>query len=387
MSVIVDLPDIRPSLLLDFANSRRVHPLIQCTRASTATCFGPDGRLRTVAAHVPRIDYDQSTGKCLGLLVEEARTNLLLNSLTMDIGTRGTSATWATTSSVEFPGSLSLLATGMFGVTLSGSAGSVYGGVTATASTSYTFSVYARLMPGSAVDKVRLRLADSDGNNAYSVTTITADRLTLCSVTITTSATANSISWVIGTGGGLMNAELAAYQLEVGAFPTSRIHTAAAAVTRAADLITLDHTLPIKGAIASLVAGLASASTSNAYVWSAINPADSSADHAYFYYPGGTQSTNWWTNKGGVGQSGGSVLGRRQNAAISFDASAKTAAIASGSLFFQDESTKPRDFPGNLSQLFLGRSRANAGFLNGCISRFAVYSGRITNAQLQRLTA
>lgn len=80
MSVIADLPDLRPSLLLDFANSHRVHPLLQCTRASTATCYGPDGRLRTVAANVPRIDYNPATGKCRGLLSEEGRTNLLLQS-------------------------------------------------------------------------------------------------------------------------------------------------------------------------------------------------------------------------------------------------------------------------------------------------------------------
>lgn len=80
MTAIANLPDFRPSLLLDFANSGRVDPRIQCTRASTATCFGPDGKLRTVAANIPRIDYDPATGKRLGLLVEEARTNLWLNS-------------------------------------------------------------------------------------------------------------------------------------------------------------------------------------------------------------------------------------------------------------------------------------------------------------------
>lgn len=83
MSVIDSYPNLRPSLLMDFANSRRVDPRLQCTRASTATCYGPDGRLRTVAANVPRIDFDPVTGRCLGLLVEEARTNLLLQSVNM----------------------------------------------------------------------------------------------------------------------------------------------------------------------------------------------------------------------------------------------------------------------------------------------------------------
>lgn len=77
MSVIADLPDIRPSLLLDFANSGRVHPLIQSTRASTATCYGPDGKLRTLAANVPCIDYDQATGRSLGLFVGRGFSNII----------------------------------------------------------------------------------------------------------------------------------------------------------------------------------------------------------------------------------------------------------------------------------------------------------------------
>lgn len=80
MTAIANLPDLRPSLLLDFANSGRVDPRIQFTRASAATCWGSDGQLRTVAANVPRIDYDPATGKCLGLLVEEARTNYIRDS-------------------------------------------------------------------------------------------------------------------------------------------------------------------------------------------------------------------------------------------------------------------------------------------------------------------
>ncbi len=80
MTTITDFPAIRPSFLLDFANSGRVDPRVSCVRPSTATCYGCDGKLRTVAANVPRIDYDPATGKCLGLLVEEARTNLFTYS-------------------------------------------------------------------------------------------------------------------------------------------------------------------------------------------------------------------------------------------------------------------------------------------------------------------
>lgn len=80
MSVIADLPDIRPSLLLDFANSGRVHPLIQSTRASSAICTGPGGHLRTLAANVPCIDYEPQSGRCLGLYVGNAFANVLTES-------------------------------------------------------------------------------------------------------------------------------------------------------------------------------------------------------------------------------------------------------------------------------------------------------------------
>lgn len=50
------------------------------TRASTATYFDASGTLRTSAINEPRFTYDPATLQPLGLLVEEARTNLLLNS-------------------------------------------------------------------------------------------------------------------------------------------------------------------------------------------------------------------------------------------------------------------------------------------------------------------
>lgn len=80
MSVIADLPDIRPSLLLDFSNSGRVHPLIQSTRASSAICTGPGGHLRTLAANVPCIDYEPQSRRCLGLYVGNAFANVLTES-------------------------------------------------------------------------------------------------------------------------------------------------------------------------------------------------------------------------------------------------------------------------------------------------------------------
>jgi hypothetical protein len=78
-----------PSLDLRFADNKSLvdavtgASLVTFTRASSGTFVGSDGVLQTAATDVPRFDHDPTTGESLGLLVEEARTNLLVNSSTL----------------------------------------------------------------------------------------------------------------------------------------------------------------------------------------------------------------------------------------------------------------------------------------------------------------
>jgi hypothetical protein len=53
----------------------KAQDLITFTRSTTGTYLGSDGLLKSAAINEARIEYDAS-GNCLGLLVEEARTNL-----------------------------------------------------------------------------------------------------------------------------------------------------------------------------------------------------------------------------------------------------------------------------------------------------------------------
>ena len=159
------------TLNLDFTTGT-LDPSITFTRASTATYFDVTGTLQTAAINAPRFDYDPVTHAARGLLIEEARTNLLLNSATL-----GTQSVAVTAQSYA----LSFYGTGT--VTLSG------------AST-------AGPLVGTGVFPQRVSL----------VFTPTAGTLTL---TVT---------------GSVLNA-----QTEAGSFPTSYIPTTAAAVTRAYD--------------------------------------------------------------------------------------------------------------------------------------------------------
>jgi hypothetical protein len=69
-------PSVRPTLDLDFANSKTLDPRITFTRASGGSYVGADGLIKYAGVNEARFDHDPSTGESLGLLIEAARTNL-----------------------------------------------------------------------------------------------------------------------------------------------------------------------------------------------------------------------------------------------------------------------------------------------------------------------
>ena len=89
-------PPAWPSLNLDFANSKSLDPRITFTRSSSGTYIDADGIVQTAIDDEPRFDHDPETGECLGLLIEESRTNYIENSTDFNAGdwtfaTNGTS--------------------------------------------------------------------------------------------------------------------------------------------------------------------------------------------------------------------------------------------------------------------------------------------------------
>lgn len=100
----------RPTLDQRFAKDKSLvdkvsgQNLITFARSSSATYVGSDGLIKTAADNEARFDHDPTTGESLGLLIEEARTNLLANSSGDSDSSYWTKASMASISTVDGPG-------------------------------------------------------------------------------------------------------------------------------------------------------------------------------------------------------------------------------------------------------------------------------------------
>lgn len=381
MSTIIDMPAVRPSLLLDFANSGRLDPRIQCTRASAATYRGPDGRLRTAAANVPRIDYDHATGRCLGLLIEGARTNLAYPSnmptSTVQTTTGVMQANGATkiTSGIEAPdGSL-----GGFAVEGAGVASNNNGannvrivGVAALAG-AHTVSLWIRAQVATSVF---IREASS-GTIFQFATKSTWERIT---ATITTTM-ANQNIIIFSDGGARF--EVFGVQVEEGAFSTSYIPATTAPATRAADSVSLS--VPDLDNECSIVCAFEPRSRSDSWPCAFTVGPESGAAGANVLRVF-CASTNTQARLPGniVIATGAAVVLNDTNRLAVAVSVARSAFALSGVLVGSTVDSFDRS---QLKRLYIGSQGGTGGFLNGCVRQISVYPRALPDAQIRRLTA
>lgn len=100
-----------PSLDLRFTAGGGLDPRITFTRASAGSYFDYTGTLQSAATNVARFDYDPVTLAARGLLIEESRTNLLLNSAVL--GTQSVTVP-ATIQALSFYGTGTITLSGVF---------------------------------------------------------------------------------------------------------------------------------------------------------------------------------------------------------------------------------------------------------------------------------
>jgi len=253
-----------PILDLDFASGEALDPRLSFTRASTGTYFDRNGQLRTAPANQPRVDHDPLTGRPLGLLVEEARTNLLKYSETFAVP-------WLT-SVGAFTGARNTAPNGnnamvWFEEYTATAWRLFYQDVTLTAGVTYTASIFAKI--GTRF-RFTLSLQTASGTtqasfNLKAMTTTTASAgggsvagasiqhvgggIYRCSMTgiAHPTETAGKVQFnLLGDDGSLIYSGsefngiwLWGAQLEAGAWASSYIPTGGAAATRAADVASM----------------------------------------------------------------------------------------------------------------------------------------------------
>lgn len=261
-------PAIRPALDLNFTGSRSVDPGITFSRSGTgnvASYFDEKGVMRFAPSNVPRIDFNPVTGECLGLLMEEQRTNLLTYSEQFDNAAWDKMNSTVTANSTVAPDGSSTA--DMLVENTNTSWHETGNGATLVAGTTYALSIYAK-----ASSRTRVRLA---GRFSASWTSLPIGVFDLLTGTVVTSTGASSAvisdagnGWyrctIFGTtsatvaglvvslvqsgttssytGDGTSGLYIWGAQLEQGSFPTSYTPTTSVQVTRAADAASMTGT-------------------------------------------------------------------------------------------------------------------------------------------------
>lgn len=401
-------PTIRPSLLLDFANSKQVDPRITFTRASTATYFDAQGVLRTAASDVPRIDHDPVTGECKGLLIEEARTNLLRYSEQFDNAAWTKTNVSITADAVVAPdgtltGEKLINAAGQSGTGLFGSSGIYENASSMPSGSMYTMSCYVK-----AGERNTIGLSIADSNFGTGGVIATANLSTL-----TTNNVSNATSTLISAGGGwyrfvvTSTTNLGATgtprcyiydptvgdgssglyiwgaQIEAGAFPTSYIPTTSAAATRAADVARMSGS--------SVLSWYRKDEWTLHTESSSFMPSANYSIVALLNSTGSPHLGRHQTNSRGFGPSvsidagAGSyptdVVVKQAMAARTNDFALST----NGGAVFADTTTG--SVSTNISAFWIGNGPSLTAPLNGHLRRIAYYPKRLSNAELQALTA
>jgi hypothetical protein len=399
------------SLDLQFARTKTLDPRVTFTRASSGTFVGSDGLIKTATTNESRFDHNPTTRESLGLLVEESRTNLLLQSnefnttwtnsnssetATAGIAPDGTNTAWELRDTSD----------------ASAAAHSLTQSVPFTSGNAYTFTVWMKAgtlneggiaIPSAAfgavlINRINLSTGAVISTSVNSTTVVTPFGNGWYRIALTATATATASGSVqirpmnggttyIGTGTGTVL--IWGAQLEAASFPTSYIPTTTATVTRSAD-----------------VASITGASFSSWYrqdegtvfVRAATFSPGTVLTHAI---SGGTFNESIYANfSGGNSFRGANVLDAGVAQATSI--STFTGLIASDgvndALAFQADNfgeslnglATRTDNTGTIptvDRLFIGSNwTGNGSFLNGTIKRLTYWPQRLSNSTLQEIT-
>ena len=409
MTIKALFPTVRPTLNLDFAKTKALDPRITFTRASTATFVGANGLIQTAASDVPRFDHNPTTGESLGLLVEEARTNLLTYSEQFDNAYWVKSNSTITTNAATAPDGQST-ADALVENTANSQHflhSSDFGGA---ANTTYTFSVYVKAAGRSFVGLTygqSTTWGDQYANFDLTLGTVTLQvgvgsaRINPCSngwyrISITRTRNANSgatYAFVFTgiasnnfsyTGDGTSGIYVWGAQVELGSFPTSYIPTTTATVTRADDVASMTGTnfsSWYRQDEGTLLASIRPATSGNLSIWTLSDGTTAERMLAY-----SASVFNFYVDDNGSNQVNIGGYPFTTNSLSTFAAAYKTNNFA----YSKNGVTPATDTSGTVptpTKLQIMAGYIGGEIQTGTIARLAYYPVRLPDATLQALTA
>lgn len=385
---------------------------VSFSRASGGTYLDSDGLIKTAATNVPRVEYDAS-GNLKGLLIEEARTNLVTYSA-------ASVANWPPTlaTTTQLTGNY----LGQFPGVLVATAGGTFHRIETSNTFSWTLGTPISFRAFYAVGtsgRARVTLRDNVAAAESSFTGLVGNLSTTSTAigtfsnvqnidwgggvyelraTLTPSATTGNARLGIGPDSNTSGQDIIALgaQLEVGAFPTSYIPTSGATATRAADICSIaTSAFGYNQGAGTIVVDIAEFKFGTSGFPRAVEIGNSSNNgeriNVSVTAASGTYSAGLYTAN--VFQMGGALVSSVSSpfvpskAALAYKTNDGAAAYG-GVIKITDTSIDVvgTSYPRNTLKIG-GGTTTSADQINGHIKSIRYFPRRLTNAQIQALTA
>ena len=415
-----------PSLDLRFADSKSLvdatsgQNLVTFTRASSGTYVGSDGLIKTATTDTPRFDHNPTTGESLGLLVEEQRTNLCLQS--EDLGTTWTATRATVSTNQALSPSGTTTADKVILDSTANNSHFVQIVPAITANSTITFSAYAKAAEWQYLRiEILGNVSTGDllarGFNVSNGTAVSAGSATGAAVlsssgiqdagsgwyrvfmtgTINATDTAVRIRLALGssTGGALVNGDgvsglfLWGAQLEAGAFPTSYIPTTAATATRSADVASISGSnfsswyRQDEGTVFADIIGFPIASGQFPRIWEV---SDGTSNNLIRLQQYSSNTVRVSVQAGGVGQmaqdSGAIAQGTRGKLSLGVSANDCALVVNAGTPSTDASVT----VPSGITQATILGTTGGTSMSNSTIRRLTYWPQRLANNVLQTIT-
>ena len=379
--------------------SKTFSEIITFTRASTGTYFNSAGTLTSAAINEPRLDYNPSTLAAQGLLIEEARTNLATYSEAL-----GNALGWSLGAGLIVTSNVITAPDGTISadqLASSGTTGFLEKVLAITSGTTYTFSCFFKKQNTSTVS-ILLYGTHFNSGGANVTGTYNLDTGVATGVNGTASMVSVGNGWYrcvltkdATTSGSFAQqairlanatADLYAwgYQIEAGSFATSYIPTTTTALTRAADVASVNTLSPWYNAVeGTLYAELSLISSSLATgVAADIGAGGAFGTTEYITWNG----TQWLLQPNAAPVNVNSIVTTTSTAKVAAAMQANNSVIsANGLIGTVDTACAIVASPTTLN---IGRGgwSGSANYINGYLRRITYWPRRLSNAELQSIT-